>query len=241
MQYALIGDIHGNVDALTAVLDAIDGFVPDAIYCLGDIVGYGAAPLECIEITRSREIPSVAGNHDWAATGDISMEYFNPIARASAEWTRSVLTPDAVSYLRELPVQVVTNGMLLTHGSPHNPAAFEYVLTVEQAIAALTGMEETVGFTAHSHIPLTFSLDKNRLSLSVEPQFQVEDGVHALVNVGSVGQPRDNDPRAAFVLYDTETRRAEIRRVPYDIEAAARKIMDARLPDENADRLYAGA
>ena len=240
MRYAFIADMHGNFDALQAVLSDIDNNPPDAIYCLGDIVGYGAQPAECIAALRDRHIPSVAGNHDVAVTDAIPMDYFNPMAKASVLWTREHLSRNDLDFLSSLPLQDDNELFTLVHGEPGEPRAFNYVLTTHDAALAFSQAARPITFLAHTHVPLTFLLTGDDLTATADSSFVIPAATPALVNIGSVGQPRDANPMAAFALFDSETRQVMIRRVPYDVGAAAARILAAALPAPNAYRLFLG-
>jgi diadenosine tetraphosphatase ApaH/serine/threonine PP2A family protein phosphatase len=240
MRVAFIGDVHGNYDALEAVLKDMDSMAPDAAWCLGDIVGYGAEPKLCVEAVRGRSMPVVGGNHDYAVAGTGSIEYFNPEAREGVLWTRSELDAAEHEYLASLPLVHRADGFLAAHGALAEPAAFEYILTMYDAAISFDYLDCEFGFTAHSHCPMTFLHTGDELHAVVEPKVAVAEGVRAIVNVGSVGQPRDGVPLAAYAIFDVDKREAEIRRVEYDVERAAQKILDAGLPEMNARRLIVG-
>jgi len=240
MRVVLLADIHANLDALLAVLDEISRIRPDLVLCLGDIVGYGAEPRQCVEEVRSRGISAIAGNHDFAVVGRCELSYFNDEARQSVLWTREALGQEERSYLGALPLTYEGEAFRAVHGSFNLPEAFEYVLNPAQAYASLQSLGRGLGFIAHSHIPLSFVKNGGLISPTLDRRIQLAEGEVALVNVGSVGQPRDADPRACFALLDTERRCVELRRVEYDVERAAEKILAAGLPPMNAFRLYLG-
>ena len=240
MRLALIADIHGNLEALEAVLSAIQRAAVDRILCLGDIVGYGANPAECIAGIRERGIECIAGNHDFAASGAMDMAYFNAIARTSAEWTQRQLSAEETTYLRSLPLRHTEEEFDAVHGAFEDPGAFGYVLTSDDARCSMECVEARVGFVAHSHVPMGFLGNGQEISATRARSFVIPDGDIAIVNIGSVGQPRDHLPLAAFALYDTESRLGEIRRVSYDVAKAGGKIIAAGLPPMNAFRLFEG-
>jgi len=239
LRFAILGDIHSNYDALLAVLEEIENENVDGIYCVGDIVGYGAQPSECIAKIRELDIPTVAGNHDYGVVEKTSIEYFNPDARNAVLWTREVLSEDDKAYLAQLPLSADFSDFTLAHGTLHNPEAFDYIQTIYDAHLSFQTLRRGICFLGHSHVPITF-FDDNPISYFMEPEILVEDGVKILINVGSVGQPRDQDPRAAYALYDIRQKKAWIKRVDYDIDSAAQKIRDAGLPPMNAERLALG-
>jgi len=240
MRYALMADVHGNFDALEAVMQDVRAEQPDHVFCLGDIVGYGAEPAECIKLVRDNSILCIAGNHDFAVTGAVSTELFNPIATASVEWTRQVLCDEDITFLSQLPLEYKNEVFMLTHGAPEVPAAFEYIITMEDAVRGFAGLDRPISFQAHSHVPITFVLNGGYASLVPERAFTIEDGCPAMINVGSVGQPRDSEPAACYALFDSSARSVSIRRIPYDVDRAAGKILKAGLPESNAYRLFLG-
>ncbi len=240
MLAAILSDIHGNFDALEATLADVDGQSPDAIYCLGDLVGYGAEPAECLNTIRQRGIFCVAGNHDFAVADTTSTEFFNSDAKRSITWTRSMLGSDAISYLRELPLTSVQNGLTLFHGALVNPDAFDYVLTTSEAQASFDLLSTPVGFFGHTHVPYAFLQADGTVGQCGAEFDRLPANARALINVGSVGQPRDENPCASYMLYDSETGRTQLRRIEYRIDLAAQKILEAGLPQMNAYRLILG-
>ena len=240
MRYAFIADMHGNFHALQAVLSEIDTDSPDAVYCLGDIVGYGAQPAECVAALRDRNISAIAGNHDAAVTGAVSADYFNPMAKASVLWTRTQLSEDDLDYLSSLALRHDHDSFTLVHGEPSDPGAFNYVLTTHDAALAFSHATRPVTFLAHTHVPLTFLLNGDTLTATAASSFVIPPATSAIVNTGSVGQPRDANPMASFALFDSATREVVIRRVPYDVGAAATMILASPLPATNAYRLFLG-
>jgi len=240
MRYAFIADIHGNAQALAAVLGEIDSLGIASIFCLGDIVGYGAEPSRCIATIRDRNIPTIVGNHDLAAARALSIENFNDNAKASAEWTYNHLTNLEKDFLKALPLEFKNHDFQLAHGAPMDPAAFDYILTPADAVLTFGAMERALLFTAHSHVPLGLVWNGKEISASPMGSVVIPPNARAIVNVGSVGQPRDGSPLAALALWDSESREASVVRVEYDVDTAARKILDAGLPEGNAYRLSLG-
>jgi diadenosine tetraphosphatase ApaH/serine/threonine PP2A family protein phosphatase len=240
LRYAVLSDVHGNLEALRAVFaDAADR--ADAVLCLGDTVGYGADPGPCVELMGERATASVAGNHEYAVTGRIGMEWFNPYAREAAEWTRGHLDADCRAYLDALPLVSEVGDAVLVHASPSRPEEWDYILSPEDGFAVLRDFTTRLCFIGHSHVPGAWSIassgpehERGAVCLRLEP------GRRYLVNVGSVGQPRDRDVRAAYAIWDMDARTVEIRRVAYDVETARRKIVSAGLPSVLGDRLRAG-
>ncbi len=239
MKYAIYSDVHANLEALEAVYEDMDGRDVDCFVCLGDLVGYGADPEPVLERIVERASVIVAGNHDYAVAGKLDLDQFNQHARRAVNWTRDRLPDDYIGILHDLPLQDVRESVTFVHASPRNPEAFGYIMSAVDAHMNFQEMETDAGFVGHSHVPGNFHLEES-LSYHRYEQFSLNDGDRAIVNVGSVGQPRDKDPRACYALYDTERRSVRIRRVDYDIETAAEKIYDASLPTSLGDRLFQG-
>ena len=244
MHVAIVSDIHGNRHAFEAVLDDARAAGADEVWCLGDLVGYGAEPDACVEIARDRVAICLAGNHDLAVTGELSMDDFSRGAAISAKWTQSVIGAKNLAYLRELRPAGVEGDIGLYHASPRDPV-WEYVLSELLADRCFDEAAQRVCFIGHSHVALAFTRDADagthaRGALR-EPgnTADLREGSW-LLNPGSVGQPRDGDPRAAWLLLDHERGHAEWRRTPYDVEGAAAAIRAAGLPDSLADRLGYG-
>ena len=238
MRYAIISDIHANLEAFHSVLGEIDGSGVDRIICLGDIVGYGADPNECLEIIKSRNIRSLIGNHDKAACGLTEPTGFNPAAREAALWTRGKLAEGNRKYLRGLPEEDVIDGFMIVHGAPSDPD--KYILSVRDAASEFPLLEDrTLCFFGHTHVSIIYTLADGGVDVSRAERLQLRDGVSYLVNPGSVGQPRDRDPRASFAIYD-DRGEVEFRRVEYPIEAAGKKIIDSGLDAFLAERLSHG-
>jgi predicted phosphodiesterase len=241
MRVAVISDIHGNHHALRAVLDAIGRDGADAIWCLGDLVGYGPRPNECCAtVSRSATI-CLVGNHDLGVMGRIDLADFSPDAHAAASWSREVLTAQSRSYLEGRKTSTKSHGAELFHASPRDPV-WEYVLSDEAARAAMRLTSAPVVLVGHSHVPLAYPADGRSLGDSLAPA-ETEVDLAAgrwLLNPGSVGQPRDGDPRAAYVVLDFERSRAVFNRVPYPVERTQEEILDAGLPETLAGRLALG-
>lgn len=249
MRVLILSDIHANLEALEACLDAAPEY--DQVYNLGDIVGYGANPNEVT--TRSRELGSifVRGNHDKACSGVTDLSDFNPVAGLAALWTREKLTEDHLQFLRELPHGPIwpLENVQLVHGSPRDED--EYVLMPSDAYAILSEAAVPLTFFGHTHVQRCLLLEDTGQGQSFAPDYksakgkqiarlEIKSGATYLVNPGSVGQPRDNDPRAAFLLYDTDAKVITFYRVPYNIERAQEKIFAAGLPERLAIRLEEG-
>ena len=239
MRYAFIADIHGNAQALAAVLGEIDSLGIASIFCLGDIVGYGAEPSRCIATIRDRNIPTIVGNHDLAAARALSIENFNDNAKASAEWTYNHLTNLEKDFLKALPLEFKNHDFQLAHGAPMDPAAFDYILTPADAVLTFGAMERALLFTAHSHVPLGLVWNGKEISASPMGSVVIPPNARAIVNVGSVGQPRDRDNRASYVI--VEPGQVRFVRVPYPVDVVVQKVHAvAELDDYLGLRLMEG-
>lgn len=240
MRYAILSDIHGNLEALRAVL-ADAGDRADAFLCLGDIVGYGADPGACIELVAERCQLVVGGNHEHAVAGRIDLNWFNPYARAAAEWTHDRLDDDQRAWLGSLPLVSEAGDATLVHASPAHPEEWEYLVSAEDGFAALGAFTTRLCFVGHSHLPgMWVQGSWGREHEAGAVKVSIDPGCRYIINVGSVGQPRDHDPRAAYALWDVEGRTLAIQRVAYDLAAARAKIVAAGLPRFLADRLAEG-
>lgn len=244
MRYAILSDIHSNLEALEVVLREIDRLGVDRTVCLGDVVGYNASPNECVRIIRERGILSLMGNHDAAACGLEEPVHFNPIARAAVLWTRSALEPDHGDALKGMPEQApLTETVRLAHGSlihrDHYLTSYDGVLENARRMRQ-TRPRIQILFFGHTHIQIAFVDDGEEVAVIRSPRFSIRDGSLYLVNPGSVGQPRDHDPRCGFLLYDEEAQTVELIRLSYDIHACTKRILSAGLPRELADRLHVG-
>jgi diadenosine tetraphosphatase ApaH/serine/threonine PP2A family protein phosphatase len=245
LRVAVLSDIHSNRQGLEAVLAAVDEVDVDEVWCLGDLIGYGADPDACTERVRERCSVCLVGNHDLAVLGGLDISTFSEAAAAAVAWTRENVAAETLDFLRSLDPTASREGVGLFHASPRDPI-WEYVLSTDQAEAGLDAQEERVGLIGHSHIALFFTR-------SAGPRRGYADGAQAgegaevtisegewLLNPGSVGQPRDGDPRAAWLELDTEAWTGRYHRVPYDVEGAAAAILAAGLPEPLAERLSVG-
>jgi diadenosine tetraphosphatase ApaH/serine/threonine PP2A family protein phosphatase len=242
VRYALLGDIHGNTEALMSCLDAIKAQNVEKVICLGDIVGYGAEPVKCLEMIRALKCDVIAGNHDWAAVGKLSIDCFNAYAKAAAIWTREQLSDEQKEWLANLPLTIAYEHCAVAHGTFHQPEAFNYIQTVfdaQQSFEALKKMGARLGFLGHSHVPVGF-FDTDPITYTLDTEMPVDEDLAIIVNAGSVGQPRDENNKASFAVYDSTTNLVQINRVEYDIEGAAAKIRSVGLPEILAARLYQG-
>jgi diadenosine tetraphosphatase ApaH/serine/threonine PP2A family protein phosphatase len=240
LRYAVLSDLHSNVEALTAVLGAVDDLAIDGVLCLGDLVGYGADPNEVIDLIRARTTSVVRGNHDHAAVEPGHEAYFNPWGKAAIRWTRGRLTKDNRRYLCDLPMALSVAGVRLVHACPSEPETWRYVMDADDAAIEFDTFDETVCFIGHSHVPLCAVSAAGRVSMLLDEGIPIEDGKQYLINVGSVGQPRDGDPRASFGVLDLDQGAFRLHRVQYDAGAAREKILAAGLPRFLGDRLLRG-
>lgn len=243
MRYAIISDIHGNIEALEAIMrrfEEIGGI--DKYYCLGDIVGYGAEPEACCELIRHRCEITLLGNHDAAVAGRMDYSYYYDAAREALDWCRNRLSPTNLEWLKNLPYTASLGSVMLSHGSPHQPEEYDYIFALDQAreLMQLKPDLAEVTFIGHSHLTKVFALTAEEALDVVAPKFTLKPGMRYVITVGSVGQPRDYDPRACAGLYDTETKKFEYVRVDYDIASQRRKIIDAGLAHNFATRLEFG-
>jgi diadenosine tetraphosphatase ApaH/serine/threonine PP2A family protein phosphatase len=242
MRIAVISDIHANLHALEMVLSDIDQESADEIWCLGDVVGYGPKPNECCDLIRERTVISLCGNHDLAALGLLDVGEFSGDAATAAGWTSSVLGDEQRAWLRSLSPLGRREGAELFHASPRDPV-WEYVLSEEVAQLSLEATTEPLVLVGHTHVALALTLDGGRIDGGLAPggiTVALEDGRRYLLNPGSVGQPRDGDPRAAWLLVDTEARAAAFRRLAYPIEETQKEMRVVGLPETLAGRLAHG-
>ena len=244
MRYLILSDIHANWEALQAVLRRAGDY--DRVVCCGDLVGYGADPDPVTEWVREHVFSTVRGNHDKAAAGLEDLEWFNPVARESAVWTQAAMKTANIAYLRDLikgPERV--NGFQILHGSPVDED--EYVVTPQEVAQIAPYLDATVSFFGHTHLQGGFMCHRNGViplpyvdSDASSETLELENDVNYLINPGSVGQPRDGDPRAAYAIYEPESRLVTLHRVEYDVAKAQQKILKAGLPELLAARLEAG-
>ena len=240
MRVAVVSDVHGNLVALRAVLDHA-GLV-DAVWCLGDTVGYGPEPDACIRELRAREHLAVAGNHDWAAVGKMGTEEFNPLAAAAASWTTAQLSSESREYLLLLPQRRTEGDYTLVHGSPRNPI-WEYVLDARTAVANFPHFQTPFCLIGHTHVPSYFVLRGGQVDVEYATsglELELDRAGRYILNPGSVGQPRDENPEASYLLLDTNARRVVWRRVPYDVTATQAEMERHGLPRPLIDRLAVG-
>lgn len=241
MLYGLISDIHANLEALEAVLKELDRLKIDEIFCLGDVVGYGPDPEKCIEIVRDRAKIVLAGNHDYAPLGLVDVSYFNPYARRAVEWTAARLTDETRRYLEERPLRIQIDDFTIVHATPASPAEWDYILSVDDALENFPHFEGVCCFVGHSHVPVIIAQEKDqKIKVLRGNKIAFAKDTRYIINIGSVGQPRDLDPRAAFGVYEVTTQSYELCRVVYDIGKTQRKILERGLPTFLAERLALG-
>jgi diadenosine tetraphosphatase ApaH/serine/threonine PP2A family protein phosphatase len=240
MRHAILSDIHSNLEALEAVLAACEDLEPDSYLCVGDLVGYGADPSKVIDEMRTRAAVIVRGNHDHAAFDPAEDRFFNNWAREAIAWTRERLSGSERRFLQDLELKAGVDGALLVHASPGAPRAWRYVLSADEARPEFASFDESVCFIGHSHVPMVIAETSAGVSELPGDEVALEPGARHIINVGSVGQPRDGDPRAAFGVFDSEERVYRLVRVAYDAEAASRKIIESGLPPFLGERLLAG-
>ncbi len=244
MRYLIISDIHGNLLALDAVLEAAPTY--DQVWCLGDVVGYGPNPCECIH--RLRELPhlTVAGNHDRAVTEDLNLDEFNADAQEAALWTRNQLSTAELDFLAQLPERRVAGEFTLVHGSPRHPI-WEYILAISTARANFDYFDTSFCLVGHTHVPVIYTTPRNdtltrckAMAPRDAEELPLADTARMIINPGSVGQPRDGIPLASYALLDTETRLLSFHRQPYPIEEVQEQMHRANLPPRLIARLSFG-
>lgn len=243
MRYAIIGDIHANLEAFAAVLDDIErrGGVEE-LWCLGDIVGYGPDPHQCIELLRSKKHIAVAGNHDLAASGKITTDEFNPEAAAAVDWASRQLSQSDIEYLGSLPLVIERDDFTLVHGGPREPI-WEYVTSPDIARENLAYLKTPYCLFGHSHTPAVFLCQKDNACVMRTPGEETALALgqeRLLINTGGVGQPRDGDPRASYAIYNSELRSILFHRVSYPIATTQAKMLTHRLPADLITRLSYG-
>lgn len=237
---AIIGDIHANLDALEVVLDDCRQEGVTDFLCTGDVVGYNACPRECLKIVQDLGCPVVMGNHDHYVSSVQNLDDFNENAAAVIKWTREQLSEAEVDWLRKLPFSVTYQGMTLVHSTMDKPETFGYVFDNYEAAANFVQQKTPVCFHGHTHCPMIYEKQMSGV-YRIDPQdFRLTPGRKYFINVGSVGQPRDGDPRASYVIYNPATKEVRFRRLNYDIAAAQERIRAAGLPERLAQRLAVG-
>ena len=239
MKFAIIADIHANLEAFQVVLEDCKKQKVTHYACLGDVVGYNANPKECLDIVRAMAMPVVKGNHDEYCSTEEHLDGFNPAAAEAVNWTRKQLTNEDRQWLRDLKYTRMVTSFTIVHATLDGPQRWGYVFDKLAAAASFTYQNTSVCFFGHTHVPVAFMRD-NQVRGGTYSKFKVEPGKKYFVNVGAVGQPRDNNPKAAYVIYDTHEGTIELRRLEYDIATAQKKILAAGLPERLAERLAYG-
>ena len=238
--FAVLGDIHANLDALNVVLDDCRSQGVTDFLCTGDVVGYNACPHECMDIIRAIGCPVVVGNHDFYVSSRQNLDDFNPAAAAVVQWTRKQLSVDEIYWLRNLPFTHTQMGVTLVHSTMDDPENFGYVFDNLQAEANFLNQKTPVCFHGHTNGTKIYEKSMNGVFRIDAQDFKLPIGRKYFINVGSVGQPRDGDPRATYVIYDPKERTVRFRRLEYDVEAAQERIRLAGLPERLAARLAVG-
>jgi len=243
MKYAIISDVHGNLEAFLAVMVATKKEKVDKWLFVGDIVGYGANPRECIAELKKLKPVAVAGNHDWGAVELSSIENFNSYAKEAILWTRKQLSEKDKEFLKKLPLIRTTDDITIVHSTLLNPEKWEYINSTFQVHKSMEFQKTSVLFSGHSHTPITFwepSKTKGHVRMSTDKTIRIEKDYKYFINVGSVGQPRDCEPKACYGIYDKKNQIVKIKRIEYDIKKTQEKILTAGLPARLADRLEFG-
>lgn len=240
MRWAVFSDIHSNLEALEAVLAALSKERIDRYFCLGDIVGYGADPAECIARIKALSPVTIAGNHDWACVNLFGDAYFNQVAKDALLWTKRRLTNEDKQFLKDLELVHRDKELTLVHGSLCNPKEFEYILDIYSAEKSFQLLQTKLCFIGHTHHPLVFIKNGESYVYTFQSKIRIKRAEFYIVNTGSVGQPRDGNPDASYVIYDTESKELEIKRVAYNVSQAQDKIIQAGLPKMLAERLVWG-
>lgn len=240
MLHAVLSDVHANLEALEAVLADVEARGVDDRICLGDFVGYGASPNECMALLCPKIEAAVLGNHDDAAVRPAGVESFNPDAARAARWTARALSAEHRDYLIQLPLSIAWRGARLAHACPSDPASWNYVFRPADAVREMASCTEPLCFVGHSHVPGTFEIRGSRATYTRAANIECARERRYLVVVPSVGQPRDGDPRAGYLLWDDQARTFEHVRLEYDLERAVDRILDAGLPAYLAERLHWG-
>lgn len=240
MRYAVFSDVHSNLEAFEAVLAIFEKSNIDQYVFLGDIVGYGADPTECIAALKGLDAACVAGNHDWACVGLTDLDFFNEEVLAAVLWTRGILTEADRLFLKSLQLIRQENDCSLVHGTLVQPEEFDYMTDGYKAAKSFYALKGNLCFVGHSHTAGVFIEDAGKVFYKTPGVLKIEKGRRYIINDGSVGQPRDGDPRACFCIYDDEAATVEFKRVGYDIAIAQDKILKAGLPERFAARLSQG-
>jgi putative phosphoesterase len=240
VRYGIFSDIHSNLEAFDEVIKAYKKEKIDKYLCVGDIVGYAADPKECIAKLKQINAETIAGNHDWAAVGLTDTTYFRPVAKQAILWTAKQLNDEEKDFLKSLKLVYENKDLIMVHGTLNQPEEFYYLLDIDSAQATFDLMKKNICFVGHSHVTGIFIKDKEKISYINQSDIAITPDKKYIVNVGSVGQPRDRDNRATYCVFDTEKQEVYLKRVNYDIQAAQEKIIHTGLPSILAERLASG-
>ncbi|MFO8052859.1 MAG: metallophosphoesterase family protein [Candidatus Omnitrophota bacterium] len=240
MRYGIFSDIHSNLEALTEAINYFNSQKIDRFICLGDIVGYGPNPQECLEIINKLKPKTIAGNHDWATVEKFNPDFFNWHAREAIFWTRRHINKTGWKYLHSLPLLYQEDKFQCVHGSLDKPKEFNYTITSHQAQVNFSLLNQQLCFIGHSHLAEVFSQKENQIKHLRKEKITIKNDKRYIVNVGSIGQPRDGDPRLSLCIYDTDKQLLSFKRIKYNIKKTANKITKNKLPEFLAQRLYLG-
>jgi predicted phosphodiesterase len=241
MRLGIFSDVHGNMEALDIVLNALKKEEVNLTICLGDLVGYGPDPNECVEKIMAASDIVLAGNHDYAAVNLESTEHFNESARTAIEWTSRVLTPESQEILSKLPLMETIDNILIVHATPEQPEQWHYISSAEDAYRNLVNMSVPICFVGHSHVPMAFiQQTEEQILLQSAAEVNIQPDQKTIINVGSVGQPRDGDPRAAYGIYDMKENQFHLKRLDYPIRKVQEKMQKENLPSFLIERLDTG-
>ncbi|VAX24681.1 hypothetical protein MNBD_NITROSPINAE04-2154 [hydrothermal vent metagenome] len=241
MRYAFMSDVHSNIEAFEAVLEDIDNYNPDKILFLGDIVGYGPNPNECVARLLEVSNFTLGGNHDWAVVGKTSSEYFNPFAREALNWTIETLTEKHADFLKTTEASAIVDGFQVAHSTPKHPEEWRYIMSQKEALGNYLYLEADICFIGHSHQPVIIEYESAEdLGIYRDSFMELDTEKKYLINVGSVGQSRDGNEDSCWVMYDSVACNVEFHRVRYDVRATQKKMAMAKLPQYLIDRLSFG-
>lgn len=241
MRIGILSDIHSNLEAFEAVINYAENEKVDEYLCLGDIVGYGTNPNRCVEIVRDLTPKIVAGNHDYGVCGKTDIYYFNDVARQAIKWTRKNISAENVDFIKSLPLKIEDENSVFVHSTPSSPEKWNYIMNMYDSIKEFKQLKKKLCFIGHSHQPVIFSMTSDyEVSSSIDDSLIFNKNKKYIVNAGSIGQPRDGNPKASFLLYDTDKNKITYSRIEYDIKKTQDKIIKAGLPAFLAKRLEIG-
>jgi len=240
MKYAILSDIHSNIESLQSVIKFLEPKNIDCYLCLGDIVGYGANPLECSDLIGALCPTIILGNHDAGTAGIMPLSHFNSYASDAIIWTKSRINKETAAFLKDLPLIYKEKDFTLVHGTLEEPQKFNYLIDMDSAKKSFDLMESDLLFVGHTHVPGVFEKNNKKVRYYFNNRVMLKKNRKYIVNAGSVGQPRDGDQRACVVLYDSKKKEIRFERVEYDIDSASSKIKKSGLSDKLADRIRTG-